>query len=96
MEMTVTSEDRVCRTTKAAWQDLDGETVLLLAADEKLLGLNTVAGRIWQLADGTRSVAAIARTIGSEFEGGGRELDQDTLGFVNELVARGLLEPCRE
>lgn len=92
--MAVTLEDRVCRTTKAAWQDLDGETVLLVAAEEKLLGLNAVAGRIWQLADGTRSVEAIALALDAEFDAAGSDLRQDALGFVNELVALGLLEEC--
>ena len=92
MTVAVTLENRVCRTTKAAWQDLDGETVLLLAAEEKLLGLNTVAGRIWQLADGTRTVEAIAQALDTEFDGGATDLRRDTLGFVNKLVALGLIE----
>jgi hypothetical protein len=92
--MAVTLGDRVCRTTKAAWQDLDGETVLLVAAEEKLLGLNAVAGRIWQLADGTRSVEAIAQALDSEFDAAGSDLRRDTLGFVNRLVALGLMEGC--
>jgi coenzyme PQQ biosynthesis protein PqqD len=92
--MAVTLEDRVRRTVKAAWQEIDGETVLLVSAEEKLLGLNTVAGRIWQLADGTRSVEAIAQALDSEFDGGETDLRQDTLGFVNELVALGLMEAC--
>jgi hypothetical protein len=92
--LVVTLENRVCRTTKAAWQDLDGETVLLVAAEEKLLGLNAVAGRIWQLADGTRSVEAIALVLEIEFDAAGSDLRQDTLGFVNELIALGLIEGC--
>lgn len=92
--MAVTLEDRVCRTTKASWQEIDGETVLLMAADEKLLGLNAVAGRIWQLVDGTRSVEAIARTLDAEFDAAGSDLRQDTLDFVNRLVTLGLMEAC--
>jgi len=90
--MAVTLENRVCRTLKASWQEIDEETVLLVAAEEKLLGLNAVAGRIWQLADGTRSVEAIARALDTEFEAAGSDLRQDTLGFVNRLVALGLME----
>ena len=92
--MAVTLEDRVTKTTKAAWQDIDGETILLVAEDEKLLGLNVVAGRIWQLADGTLSVEAIAQALDTEFDAAGSDLRQDTLGFVNKLVALGLLEAC--
>jgi len=92
--MSVSLDDRVRRTTKAAWQELDGETVLLVSAEEKLLGLNAVAGRIWQLADGTRTVAAIVQSIDREFTGVGSALREDTLSFVDRLVARGLIETC--
>lgn len=92
--MSVTLSDRVRRTTKAAWQELDGETVLLVSAEEKLLGLNAVAGRLWQLADGSRSVAAIAETLEREFAGAGTVVRDDALSFVDTLVARGLMERC--
>jgi len=92
--MSVPLDDHVRRTTKAAWQELDGETVLLVSAEAKLLGLNAVAGRIWQLADGTRSLAAIAETLEREFAGGGSAVRDDALSFVDRLVARGLMERC--
>ena len=92
--MSVTLADRVRKTMKAAWQELDGETVLLVAGEEKLLGLNPVAARIWQLADGFNSVAAIAQALDAEFDARDNDLPQDTLVFVNELVGRGLLERC--
>jgi coenzyme PQQ biosynthesis protein PqqD len=92
--MTATLDDRVRRTSAAAWQELEGETVLLLPAQEKLLGLNAVAGRIWQLADGTRTVGGIVRMLEGEFDASGKDLARDTLTFVNALVARGLLEAC--
>jgi coenzyme PQQ biosynthesis protein PqqD len=92
--MTMTLDDRVCRTLKAAWQELDGETVLLVTAEEKLIGLNAVAGRIWQLADGTRTVAEIAESLEREFSDAGSALHEDTLRFVDRLVARGLIEKC--
>jgi hypothetical protein len=88
--------DRVRRTTKAAWQDVEGETVLLVTDEEKLLGLNAVAGRIWQLADGTRTVEEIAARIEAEFAADGQGVREDTLGFVNRLVARSLIEGCEE
>lgn len=86
--------DRVRRTTKAAWQELEGETVLLVTDEEKLLGLNPVAGRIWQLADGTRTVEEIAARIEAEFAADGRVVRDDALRFVNRLLARGLMERC--
>jgi hypothetical protein len=92
--MTVSFNDHVRRTTKAAWQELDGETVLLVSAEEKLLGLNAVAGRIWQLADGSLTVATIAAALEHEFTGAVGALREDTLSFVGRLEARGLIERC--
>jgi hypothetical protein len=79
---------------RAAWQELDGETVLLVTAEQRLLGLNDVAGRIWQLADGTRTVGEIAEVLDREFSDVGSALREDTLRFVERLAARGLIERC--
>lgn len=90
--MPFTPESRVKRTTKASWQELDGETILLVLQDEKLLGLNTAAGRIWQLSDGSRTADEIAASIASEFDGAGERALKDTLAFLDILAARGLVE----
>ncbi len=90
--MFVTPDSRVKRTTKASWQDIEGETILLVLQEEKLLGLNRVAGRIWQLADGTRTTGEIAASIANDFDGPRERILKDTLSFVQSLAARGLLE----
>jgi hypothetical protein len=92
--MSAGPEDRVRRSTHASWQELDGETVLLVPAEEKLLGLNAAAGRVWQLADGTRTVGAIAETIGREFGVEPADVESDVARFVDRLLTRGLLERC--
>lgn len=90
--MSITPDSRVKRTAKASWQDIEGETVLLVLHEEKLMGLNGVAGRIWQLADGTRTVGQIAASITRDFEGPKERILEDTLSFVRSLAARGLVE----
>jgi coenzyme PQQ biosynthesis protein PqqD len=82
----------VRRTVKAAWQEIEDETVLLISAEEKLVGLNPSAGRIWQLADGSRTVAEIARDIAQHFEGESPRILTDTLAFLGMLASRGLVE----
>lgn len=90
--MLVTPDSRVKRTTKASWQDIEGETVLLVLQEEKLMGLNRVAGRIWQLADGTRTAGEIASVIAGDFDGARERILEDTLAFAQLLTERGLLE----
>ena len=90
--MSITPESRVKRTAKASWQEIGGETILLVLQEEKLLGLNRVAGRIWQLADGTRTTAQIADAVAGDADGPQDRILADTLSFVQILAARGLLE----
>jgi len=87
-------EDRLRRTTKAAWQELDGEVVLLVSEEQKLLGLNSVAGRIWQLADGNRTVDEIVGILAREFDGAEDAIRRDASSFVDRLIERGLIERC--
>lgn len=90
--MSLTLDGCVARTRKAAWQQIEHEVVLLVGEEEKLLGLNAVAGRIWELASGSLSVREIAAVIAAEFDADPAEVDSDTLAFVGVLVGRGLLE----
>ena len=90
--MLVTPDSRVKRTMKASWQEIEGETVLLVLQEEKLLGLNRVAGRIWQLADGTRTTGEIAGVVAADFDGTRDRILEDTLAFARLLAERGLLE----
>ena len=90
--MSITPESRVKRTAKASWQEIGGETILLVLQEEKLMGLNRVAGRIWQLADGTRSAAEIAASVAGDSGAPRERILEDTLSFVRLLEARGLME----
>lgn len=79
------------RSPSTAWQSIDGETVLLRMQARELLGLNAVGRRIWELADGTRSVDQIAGVLTEEFDVPAERARADTLGFVEELLALGAL-----
>lgn len=74
-----------------AWQVVDGEMVLLDVDGRELLGLNEVGARIWELADGTRTVAEIAAVVEREFEVGIEEAAADVRSFVDEMVSKGAL-----
>jgi pyrroloquinoline quinone biosynthesis protein D len=83
---------RPTRAARVAWQEIEGDTVLLILEEEKLLGLNPVAGRIWQLSDGTRAAHEIASTIVDAFDVPQERGLDETLSFIGLLSARGLLE----
>jgi len=88
----ITAEDRLRRASRVSWQDIDGETILLVLQQEKLIGLNRAAGRIWQLIDGSRTNAEVAALVAEDFDGPRERILQDTLAFAQALTARGFAE----
>jgi hypothetical protein len=70
---------------------LDGEAVLVHAEQKKVTVLNAVGARLWELADGRRTIAEMARVIAEEFEVSQVKAEADTLAFCRDLSGRGLL-----
>ncbi|HKP21076.1 MAG TPA: PqqD family protein [Thermoleophilaceae bacterium] len=69
-----------------------GDTVILLTPDSgEYFTLNEVGGRIWELADGSRSVAEIAAALADEYEAPLKEIQVDTLDVLAELAEERLV-----
>ena len=67
------------------------EAVLVLTDVGQVKVLNEVGARIWSLADGTRRVRDIAAAVSAEYQVSQEQAEQDTLEFIGELVARGII-----
>jgi hypothetical protein len=80
-----------CRVSSVTSRALDGEAVLVHAEQKKVTVLNGVGARVWELTDGHRSIAAIARVIASEYEVSLVKAEADALAFCQDLTRRGLL-----
>jgi hypothetical protein len=64
-----------------------GETVILLTPESgEYFTLNEVGGRIWELADGTRTVTEIAELLAAEYEAPVDEIHEDALDVLGELA----------
>ncbi len=72
-------------------QVVDGEAVLVLPSKGKVKVLNEVGARIWELADGNRSIGEIAGQLTAEYEVDLPQAQNDTLIFIQELVDKGVL-----
>lgn len=72
-------------------QVLDEEAVLLRPEAGKVSVLNEVASRIWQLADGSRTIGEIAEGIAEEYQVDLAQAQADTIEFVNLLITKGIL-----
>lgn len=83
----------VAKAPTTAWRLIEGEAVILSMETKVLRGLNPVGSRVWELIDGRRSVEEMAGLIVEEFDVTPEAAAQDVRGFVEELLARGLVTP---
>lgn len=63
----------------------------MLADDSEIQVLNQVGSRIFELADGSRSISEIAQVIATEYQVDETEAQQDTLTFLRQLVAQNVM-----
>lgn len=76
--------------------DLAGEAVILNLKSGMYYGLNEVGGRIWQLLQEPRTVAAIRDTLLEEYEVDRESCDRDLLAVLQELATAELIEVNHE
>lgn len=70
---------------------LDGEAIVITPDDSVLHTLNDTATFIWDRADGTRTLQAIAEEMTDEFDVDTETLQREAVAFVEDAVKRGLL-----
>lgn len=70
---------------------MDGEAVLVHPAQGKVRVLNTVGARVWELADGSRDLAAVAEAIAAEYDISSERALADVTAFCEDLVRRGVM-----
>ena len=70
---------------------LGGEAVVISPDENTVRMLNDAGSRIWELADGTRTLDEIAAALAAEFEVDQTHARASTAAFVNELVGKDLL-----
>lgn len=75
---------------------IDGEAIVITPHDSTLHTLNATATFIWDRADGTRTLEAIAAEMIEEFDVEESVLREDALAFVEEAVTKGLMQASDE
>lgn len=68
-----------------------GEAVVISPAENLVRMFNPVGSRIWELADGTRTLDQIAATLAAEYEIDEAHARRSVEAFVAELSDKGLL-----
>ncbi|MEW6137509.1 MAG: PqqD family protein [Thermodesulfobacteriota bacterium] len=76
-------------------REIEGEVIIVPLVgtigdrESEFYALNETGRAIWRLLDGTKPLSAVAESLSEEFEG--TEIEQDVLGFVTELLRRGIV-----
>jgi len=86
----VPSEDVVAR-------EIEGDIIIVPLvsgigdADDELYTLNETGQAIWQKLDGSLNLGQVANAISLEYFSPASEIEKDVLGFVTEMIKRGML-----
>jgi len=75
-----------------AWQEVDGEGILVDLEGGRMMGLNRAALLVWSLAPES-DVEGIAAALARTFDTGADTARRDAAEFLDLLVERGLLLP---
>ena len=76
---------------QTAGRVIDGEAVFILSEISEINVLNEVGSRIFELADGSRTLNEISQAISDEYEVSSQQAEQDVLEFVQKLVKQNVL-----
>lgn len=93
LELSASSVPR--KSERIAARAVDGKAVVVVLDARKLHTLNSVGTRVFDLCDGTRDVAAIAKQIAAEFAVDTDCAERDVVSFLRQLVAEGAVELVR-
>jgi hypothetical protein len=74
------------------FRELQGEAVILNLESSTYFGLDPIGTRIWQLCEAHGSLRAVWEAMQEEFDAPGETLQSDLLTFIDELLAKGLVQ----
>lgn len=84
-------ESRLRRRDRVLTQRAAGQWVLLDLDDGQYFALDEVSGRIWDLCDGSRDVAAVVEALCQDFDAPAETVEADVLAFLGEMVEEKLV-----
>ncbi len=74
-----------------ASQIIDDEAVIIVPPQQMVNVLNPVGCRIWDLADGRRTIGEIAHVLAQEFDVSYEAAVKDTIEFTGELAEKKMM-----
>ena len=80
------------KSSSAAYQIIDGEAVIIVPSEQMVNVLNPVWSRIWDLADGRKSVGEIAEILTREFDVPYETVLNDAIEFTGDLAQKKMMD----
>lgn len=81
----------VAQNEEVAYRIIDDEAVILTPEDGMLHNLNPVATRIFELANGKRTVKDIINRILGEFQADEKVVTRDVSNFIEDLMHKKMM-----
>jgi len=85
-------DSRPRRRSDVSVRDVEGDTVVLDRAAERIHRLNSTAGFIWQRCDGRRTVGDIAEELAGAFDVAPGAANEAVVAAIRQLDELGLLD----
>jgi hypothetical protein len=80
------------KSPSTAYQIFDGEAVIIVPSEQMVNVLNPVGSRIWDLADGKKSLRQIAEILADEFEVSYETALKDAIEFTKDLAEKKMMD----
>jgi hypothetical protein len=87
----LTDASRPARRERVLVQSADAQTMLLDLDGGTYFALNEVGARVWELSDGSRTVAEIAALLADEYDAPVAVIQADVLELLGELEVEQLV-----
>ncbi len=87
----ITLNTTIKRNPELASTDVDGEKVMMSIENGEYFGLDSVGSRVWELIENPIRVEELVNLLIDEFDVSKEQCEDDTLEFLNELMAKKLL-----
>lgn len=89
-----TVSNRYQPTAGVVVEELDDGLCLFRESDSELLVLNHTAADVWRLADSSSDIGQIAAQLAERYDRPAAEIAPDVSRVLDELSAKGYLEPA--
>lgn len=89
--MTNGNQRRPIHDPSTASRVFSGEAVVISPAENTVRMFNTIGSRIWELADGSRTIDEIAAVLVQEYDVTPGTAAESVERFIEELAGKGLL-----